>query len=308
MQTLPEETVDLRGILRPNNIFEEIKKVTLLINPRLNFELIAGVYHDIEKLFEGEYVGYLKCDTDYHNLQHTRECVLAMARLIHSISLNGYHFSDNDINLGLISAIMHDTGYIRSTTERSNTGGKFTLVHIDRSVTFMEKYLTKRDFSSRDIQFCKNCLRCTGLTVKINKISFISRENELMGKMLGTADLVGQMSDPWYLTKLPNLFKEFQEAGMDMYENEFDLLNKTPGFWEFTKDRFATELGGMDRFLRDHFRVRWGIDRDVAREAIEKNIRFLKYILQHHRQDYRRFIKLQGTMAVPGNDPASSSP
>jgi hypothetical protein len=307
MQTSPEETVDLRGILRPRNVFKEIKKVTLLIRPQLNFELVSIVYHDIIKLFQGDYAGYLKCDTNYHNLHHTQECVLEMARLMHGTSLNGYYFSDNDINLGLISAIMHDTGYIKTIIERSGTGGKFTLVHIDRSISFMERYLTEREFSLKDIQFCSNCLRCTGLTVKINKIKFISRENELMGKMLGTADLVGQMTDPQYLQKLPNLFKEFREAGLDMYEDEFDLLKKTPGFWEFTKDRFATELGGMNRFLRDHFRVRWGIDRDVARESIEKNISCLKSILQHHRQDYRRFLKLQDPAAFSGDDPSLSS-
>ena len=142
----------------------------------------------------------------------------------------------------------------------------------------MIKYLAQREFTPKDIQFCKNCLKCTGLTVEINKIRFLSIENELMGKILGTADLLGQMSDPNYLNKLPFLFKEFNEAGITMYTDEFDLIEKTPGFWKFTKDRFKNDLGGMDRYLRDHFRVRWGIDRDLDREAIEKNIDYLNYM------------------------------
>jgi hypothetical protein len=304
MKSKQEETDDSNGILRPKYIFEEIITITSLIFPHFNFELVSSIYHDIIKLFNGEYVGYLKGDTDYHNLRHTQECLLEMARLIHGAFLNGCSLSEKGVNLGLISAIMHDTGYIKTIDEGGGTGGKFTLVHIVRSIKFMSKYLTQRGFTSADIQFCKNCLRCTGLTVEIKTVKFISHENELMGKILGTADLVGQMSDPFYLKKLPTLFKEFQEAGLSMYVDEFDLLEKTPGFWEFTKDRFANELGSMDRYLRDHFRVRWGIDRDLSREAIEKNINYLKYILQHHRKGYRRFLKHR---AVSGDDPVTSS-
>jgi len=305
MKPLPKSSEVLNGIIRPKDIFAEVKTITSLIFPFFDFELLTSIYHDIVKLFNGEYVGYLKCDTDYHNWQHTQDCLLEMARLIHGTSLNGFSFSEKEVNLGLISAIMHDTGYIKATREWQGTGGKFTLVHIDRSIKFLKKYLTQRGFNSTDIIFCKNCLKCTGLTVKISKIRFISNENKVMGKILGTADLMGQMADPFYLKKLPTLFKEFREAGIDIYADEFDFLQRTPSFWEFTKKRFANELGDMDRYLRDHYRVRWGIDRDLDREAIEKNIDYLKYILQYHRKDYRRFLKRQGTMAVPEGNPAT---
>jgi hypothetical protein len=295
----------LEEILRPKNIFEEVKTITSLIFPEFNFSLVSSICHDIVKLFHGEYVGYQKCDTDYHNLRHTQECLLEMARLIHGVSLNDSPFTEKDVNLGLISAILHDTGYIKASNEDGGTGGKFTIVHIDRSIKFMRKYLSQRGFTSKDIQYCRNCLKCTGLTVKIHKIKFISHENELMGKILGTADLMGQMADPSYLQKLPFLFKEFQEAGIKLYVDEFDLLEKTPGFWEFTKNRFENDLGGMDRYLRDHFRVRWSIDRDLNREAIEKNIAYLNYILQHHRHDYRRFLERRGRTAPSGNNPAT---
>lgn len=307
MKSKKAATQDMGAILRPKYIFEEIKTIISLMFPCFDFDLVASVYADVIKLFNGEYVGYLRCDTDYHNLRHTQECLLEMARLIHGAFLNGCSFSEKEVNLGLISSIMHDTGYIKTSDEGGGTGGKFTLIHIDRSIKFMKKYLTQRRFSSEDVLFCENCLKCTGLTVKVNTVQFISYGNELMGKILGTADLVGQMSDPFYLKKLPTLFKEFQEAGIAMYVDEFDLLEKTPGFWEFTKSRFADELGNMDHHLRDHFRVRWGIDRDLAREAIEININHLKYILQHHRKGYRRFLTRRVGMVISGDDPATSS-
>ena len=111
-----------------------------------------------------------------------------------------------------------------------------------------------------------------------------------MGKILGTADLIGQMADSKYLEKLPHLFDEFQEGGITDYNTELDLLQKTPAFWEFTQNRFATELGNVDLYLRDHFKVRWGIDRDLDREAIEKNISRLQHILEHYPTDYYKHL------------------
>jgi len=293
MQPLHSITEDFNSIVRPKDVFKEVKEIILLVLPDFNFDLFTNVYDDIVNLFKGEFFGYRKCNTGYHDLRHTEGCVLEMARIIHGASLNSNNFHEKDINLGLISATMHDTGYIQTADDDDGTGGKFTIVHIDRSIEFMMKYLLKRGFSSDDYQYCKNCLKCTGMDVKVADIHFLSPENELMGKILGTADLIGQMSDPLYLEKLPILFEEFQEADVKTYENEFEFLKKTPDFWEFTQDRFVTELGSVDRYLRDHFRVRWGVDRDLDRESIEKNINDLKYILEHHPTDYHRYLQRQ---------------
>jgi hypothetical protein len=214
-----------------------------------------------------------------------------MARLIHGSFLNGFNFSKRSIILGLISAIFHDTGYMQTVDDNIGTGGKYTITHIDRSVAFAKKYLKLKGYPSVDFHFIEKCLYCTGLNVVIKDIKFESLENELMGKILGTADLIGQMADSKYLEKLPFLFEEFQEGGITDYKTELDLLQKTPAFWEFTQKRFATELGNVDRYLRDHFRVRWGIDRDLDREAIEKNILRLQHILKNHPTDYRKHLR-----------------
>ena len=281
------------NIIRPENIFKEVTAIILLVFPNFHFDLLNSVYYDIVKLFNGEYFGYRKCNTSYHDLRHTEGCLLAMVRIIHGASLKGNKFSEKDVNLGLISAIMHDTGYIQTDEDGDGTGGKFTIVHIDRSIEFMKKYLIRRGFFSNDYRFCENCLKCTGLNVKIKDICFLSPENELMGKILGTADLIGQMADPLYLEKLPSLFEEYHEADVTIYEDELDLLKKTPDFWKFSQNRFVTELGNVDRYLRDHYRVRWGIDRDLDRESIEKNIAELQHILEHHPTDYHHYLQRQ---------------
>jgi hypothetical protein len=106
------------------------------------------------------------------------------------------------------------------------------------------------------------------------------------------------MADPTYLEKLLFLYHEFKEGGVPGFADELDLLQKTPAFWEFTQKRLAGELGGVDRLMRDHFRVRWGIDQDMDRETVERNIAYLQFILVNHRDDYQRYLRRDGLIKI----------
>ncbi len=282
----------------PQDFLKEIEKIVFLMFPQFNFILIRKVFEDIERLFNGKYPGYRRCTTRYHDLNHTLRCFLLMARLMHGAFINGIIFKEDDVGLGLISALLHDTGYIQLAGDKTGTGGKYTLAHIERSIEVMEKYFKKNGFSLRDYMFCRDCLKCTGINVKIKDIQFESKEHEILGKILGTADLIGQMADIHYLIKLPFLYEEFKEGGVSVFANELDLLKSTPGFWEFTKQRFITEYGNVDRYLRDHFRVRWGIDQDLDRMAIERNIKYLNFILDHHEANYQKYISYEGIKEI----------
>ncbi|MDI6854656.1 MAG: hypothetical protein QME75_13750 [Deltaproteobacteria bacterium] len=278
-------------LVRPRHLFPEVKRIVLLIAPRFDFSRIKAVYQDIVRLFNGTYPGYRKCSTGYHDLSHTEDCLLQMVRLMHGARINGIPFSERAITLGIVAALMHDSGYIQTKKDKRGTGAKYSLLHIERSIDFMKGYFARRNYPEDDFHFCEACLQCTGLNVRIDKIHFQSLENEIMGKILGTADLLGQMANLNYLEKLPALYQEFKEGQVPGYRDEFELLQKTPDFWEFTKTRLAKDLGDMRRFLRDHFRVRWGIDRDLVSEAVEIHIFYLKYIIENHPDDYRRYLR-----------------
>jgi hypothetical protein len=260
----------------PQDVRAEVKKIILLVLNRFEFTQFEQVFDDILKLYEGNYPGYRRCNTSYHDFNHTLDCLLVTAKLIHGASLNGIHLKKKDVNLGLISALMHDTGYIQAVNDNIGTGAQYTICHIERSIAFMKEYFHDHGFPPECVPICSNILRCTGLDVKIAEIKFQTRGHAILGKILGTADLIGQMADEHYLEKLPFLYREFKEGRVPGYKNEFDLLRKTPAFWEMVKERLVVELGGVDRFLRDSFRVLRGINQDLYRQAIERNIARLK--------------------------------
>jgi hypothetical protein len=250
---------DLVEMNNPLLVLKEGKRIVSEMSPGFHFEPLDRLFEDTLRLFEGTYPGFQSCDTEYHDLKHTTDTFLAMARLIHGGTLRGFHFSKRNLLLGLISALLHDSGYILSQ-EESGPGARYTLTHIDRSIAFLRRYFAKNGYSDDDMDMCDAILKCTGLNVNIPQIHFLSRENEILGKMLGTADLLGQMADRNYLEKLPFLYREFKVANIEGLGTELDFLDSTPGFHQMTIDRLAHELGGVNMFMRDnaqkgHYRI-----------------------------------------------------
>ncbi len=275
----------------PKSVLNEAIKISSLMYPDFEFEALERAFNDIESLFNGKYPGYKKCNTEFHNLKHTTDTFLAMARLMHGAFVAGNKLPPGDVKIGLICALMHDTGYIQTDEDDVGTGGKYTLMHIGRSIIFMDKYIFDNGIFREDFKNFSNILYCTGMDTKINEIRFESPEVKLLCKMLGTADLLGQMADRTYLEKLLFLFYEFSEGDVVGYESELDLLKKTKNFYALTLKRFSGELGEVYKYMRNHFQARWGIDRDLYLEAIEKNINYLQYVLKNHRDEYRKFFK-----------------
>ena len=275
--SLQRKLLDIRDT---NEILEEVKFTTSLINPQFDFQYLDKAFRDVEKLFFGNYPGYQKCNTEYHDLRHTMLVLLATARLIHGACLGGIKFTDKEINLGLIAALMHDTGYIQTVDDNCGTGAKYTLTHIKRSIMFAQNYYADDKYFQKDLDCFSDMMFCTGLNIDIKKIVFPSVNIEIMAKILGTADLLGQMSDRIYLEKLIHLFHEFEEGKVPGFESEIDLFRKTTTFNKSVHARFENDLGNVNRYMVNHFRNRWNTDKNIYDESIEKNINYLIHILK----------------------------
>ncbi len=275
----------------PDSVLKEVKTTVSFIFPNFDFETIDLVFSDFLNLFAGNYPGYRGCNTRYHDLKHTTDTFLALARLIHGATAKGIDFSERGVSLALISALMHDTGYIQNIDDATGTGAKYTLNHVDLSIDFMSDYFNQKGYPREDFIFCRNIVSCTGLDVGLEEIHFSNSENELLGKMLGTADLQGQMADREYLEKLVYLYREFREGGIAGYESELDLLQKTPLFYQTTVRRFEEEFGGVWRYMRHHFKSRWDLDEDPYKAAIEGHIAHLEKTLLYHADNYHQYLR-----------------
>ncbi|NOY70734.1 MAG: HD domain-containing protein [Deltaproteobacteria bacterium] len=284
------------------SVYKEIIVILNILGAGSLESRFKPVYDDIVHLFKGQYPGYRKSNTRYHNLEHTLLVTLAAARLLHGYvegrAESGVVFKPANVLLCVLAALYHDSGLIQTKQDRKGTGAKYTIGHEARSVTFMRKNMARNGFDEKQMVDCEHLIMCTNLDLRIDQIPFRSPGIRILGQIVGTSDLLAQIADRQYLEKLMLLFKEFKEAGIPEFDSEEELLQKTGGFYKnVAKKRMEVDYDNISDCMIYHFRNRWDIDRDLYLESIENNIEYLKSMFKNRDTDdsiYRQFLKRGG--------------
>jgi hypothetical protein len=259
--------------------------------PGIDLAPLERAFADFKSLFEGTYPGYLACDTLYHDMRHTLDMTLALARLVDGHD-RGCAAADRlgprRAVLGVLIALLHDAGYLKRAAEGSvGNGAVFTKTHVSRGADLIGAYLPTIGFGP-EAALAARLVHFTGYEMDVDEIRVESPKDRLVGCLVGTADLLGQMSDRMYLEKCREfLYKEFvwgkiaRERLPDgheivRYASAEDLIIKTPGFYEYVvRARIQKKLGSVDRYAEAHFDgpspYQSEIDRnmDFLRETIE---------------------------------------
>jgi len=275
----------------PSKVLEEVNTLFLDMFDEHDFDLVSSVFESVVALFSGKLPGFKACDTPYHNLKHTTDVFLAMTRLLHGAQIKGVAFNARDAGVGVVAALMHDAGYIQKESENYDSSAELAPVHVDRGIEFMTHILTQKGCSPDSIIKCKQAILCTDMATPLNTIPFKTPANELLGKMLASADLLAQTSDRTYLEKLPLLYREFKEAGTGNYDCELDLIKDSTLFNSRMNERLTTQLDSVNRFFQTHFRARWNIDADLYQEAIDRAMTYLAHILKSDVKNYKPHLR-----------------
>jgi hypothetical protein len=262
--------------------------------PAGQLDRVSAAFADFERLFTGQFPGYFGCDTVYHDLQHSLDDTLAMARL-----LAGYdrlHTVEQRLGperaaMGLIAALFHDAGYIRQTDDTQHrNGAEFTLTHVGRSARFLARYLPTIGMAEW-APVATQIVHFTGYELPFDQIRLDDPRDRKVGHLLGTADMIAQMSDRCYLEKCRDrLYPEFVLGGVALSSSEkgglkvtygsgLDILRHTPEFAaETMRTRLDGEFGGAYRYVEPLFG-----GRNPYMEAIEQNLEYLKQVLHSKR-------------------------
>jgi hypothetical protein len=259
--------------------------------PGTDLAPLARAFDDVKALFEGNYPGYLPCDTLYHDVRHTLDMTLAMARLVegHDRAHTGAEqLGGRRAVLGVVIALLHDSGYMRRASEAGvENGAIFTKVHVSRSADFLARYLPTIGFGA-EAEMAARIVHFTGYEMDVDDIKVSDPKDRLIGHMVGTADLIGQMSDRMYLEKcreflyrefvLGSIAREKLPDGREIvrYSSAEDLIYKTPGFYEYVaRDRINRKLGAADRYAEAHFD-----GPSLYQTEIDANFRFLREAIE----------------------------
>ena len=280
-------------------VFEEVKYNFIHFYPIREFHDVRAAFKCFNDLYDGKFPGYGKCKTKYHDKIHTTDALLSISRLIDGYNLdNRNKLPLKKVKIALIATILHDTGYIQRKSDKTGTGAKYTLSHVERSVDFLENYVKGLKYSKKDFLAGKNMINCTGLNTNLSSILFEDKPERLLGYMLGSSDLLGQMASRTYLERLIHLYREFREGQVKGYTSEFDLLRKTLKFYDIIKTRLEKDFENVDRYAQVHFKYRYGIDKNLYYIAIFRHLHHLRSLIKSGEDGYRKLLRRQSGLPL----------
>ncbi|MFI5337872.1 MAG: HD domain-containing protein [Opitutales bacterium] len=222
--------------------------------------LVDRLFHDVEGAFAGRHRDYQAIDMRYHSLQHTLEATYCLVEIIAGRERAGATpgLGRRDAELALMSALLHDCGYLKHRGDSTGTGAKYTFVHEHRSCDFARQYLPALGVKPEEIEDVCAAISCTGPRHHIANHTFRLPVARLLAGILVTADYLAQMSAPDYPDKLEALYREFEEAyeheGLTPeqrpYRNLHQLLATSGEFWNgFVRPMLDKEAGAVYRYL-----------------------------------------------------------
>ena len=256
------QRVDTRN---PRAVAREVERLYREMFPGSHSGFVPEAVEAVLDCFQGRFAGFQAVDTRYHDIEHTLQGTLCLARLLHGRTRAGARpvLQERMVQLGLWAILLHDTGYLKRLEDTRGTGAKYTVTHVSRSANFAAEFLARRGCPEAEIRAVQNMIRCTGINANLDAIPFDSQAERVVGFALATADLLGQMSADDYLEKLPVLYAEFAEAAaftrdqsqfVASFASADDLVRRTPAFWaDYVLPKLEGELAGLYRFLNDPY-------------------------------------------------------
>ena len=306
------DTVDVSSA---PDVRRAVRELFVATFPGAAFDRLWLAFHDFERIYSGRFPGYLGCDTTYHDLQHTLDMTLAMARLIagHERTVPAdERLGVARAELGLIISLFHDAGYIRheERDREYRNGAEFTRWHVRRSAEFLIDYLPGIGLGDVAAN-AGEIVHFTGYERALEDIALNDPRDVRCGHLLGTADLIAQMADRCYLEKCRDrLYSEFVIGGVAMplgedgkpdvqIDSGEELLRQTPRFFQDSaKKRLQESFGKAYRFMEQVFG-----GRNPYIEAINNNLRHLQHVIRNEDWDALR----RNPEAFVGTEDASDS-
>ncbi len=186
----------------------------------------------------------------YHNVEHT-----IFVSLVGQEVLRGKHIREGGVSCEdwlhfMISLVCHDIGYVKGVCRGDNilariyatgrfdetvtlppgsTDASLTAFHVDRGKLFIEERFGGHNLIQAET--IKKNIELTRFPVPLDGDH---QDTVNYPGLVRAADLIGQLSDPRYLQKIPSLFYEFEETGVNKtlgYRNPEELRQNYPRFY-----------------------------------------------------------------------------
>jgi hypothetical protein len=259
MRRSDHDVTDTVRTTDPAAVGAEVIRLGKRLFPNAPAPALERAFTDAARMYRGEHRDYRPCDTEYHDIQHVLEVTLATARLMDGYQRDGHNgsppLSKELFLVGVLAALFHDFGYLRRRSDHKHRyGAEYTLTHVSRGACFLRSYARELGVDERLAQAASTLVHFTGYERAVESIRLGDEALRRLGLMLGTADIIGQMSDRCYLEKCHHrLYPEFVLGKLRGFSSAQDLVLKTPRFYEDACKRLDEKLGRSYDYAARHF-------------------------------------------------------
>ena len=259
MRRSDRDVADTVQTTDPAAVCAEVTRIARSLFPAAPAPALERAFIDASRMYRGEHRDYQACDTEYHDIQHVLDVTLATARLMDGYQRggrNGYPALTKEVYLvGVLAALFHDFGYLRRRNDHKHkNGAEYTLIHVSRGASFLRSYARELGIEERLACAAATLVHFTGYERPVESIRVGDETLRRIGLMLGSADIIAQMSDRCYLEKCRDrLYPEFVLGRIPSFESAEDLVMKTPRFYEGACKRLEEKLEGCYELAGLHF-------------------------------------------------------
>jgi hypothetical protein len=214
-------------------------------------------------LFHGRNPRFQPCDTAFHDFDHTMQATAAVAELLNSHRSHPVisSLTERDWDLAMAAVILHDTGYLKFRNDLDGSGAKYSAIHVGRSCFFAWDLLPAFGFDREELRQIQNAISATAVSECMDDIPFRDSREWLIGAIVATGDMLGQMAAEDYPERLAGLYLEFREAthfsrfqrtSFAVHKNLLGLLEGTEKFFNgYVMRMLEAEWHGVYRVLDD---------------------------------------------------------
>jgi hypothetical protein len=235
-------------------------------------------------------------DALYHNVEHTVLVTLVGQEILRGKYIREGNISSDEWLCAIVSWLCHDIGYVKGICsqdqhgqrlyatgidsqpihlELGKTDASLTPHHVERGKMFIQEHFADRDLIDTDA-IMRN--------IELTRFPVPNDEEHACTAnypgLVRAADLIGQLSDPRYLQKMPALFYEFEEIGTNKllgYSHPADLRAGYPKFFWNVVYRYiqdGLQFLEMTELGKEIIANLYGNVLVVEREIAAKNVNF----------------------------------
>ena len=192
----------------------------------------------------------LHCDAAYHNVEHTLLVTQAGQEILRGKQILDGDVTSEDWVHAIVALLCHDIGYVKGICQQDRvdvsqydtgaaaqyivlapqqTAASLAPYHVDRGKQFVAEAFQRHPLLN--VAMVQRHIEHTRFPVPKDRLH---QDTLHYPGLIRAGDLIGQLSDPNYLDKLPALYREFEEIGTNQalsYHSSADLRADYPRFF-----------------------------------------------------------------------------